>query len=133
MDKKQPFRIALALLVMLSVASSINANPTPAPDTATGVEGVVTISPTRPGPIRQGVPDSAPLAHREFVVKNEKGTVTTFTTDDQGKFRISLPAGHYTVSLTGKRVGMGMSGRFDVDVASGRMTTVHWDFDTGMR
>ena len=131
MDKKQPLRIALAFIVMFS--SSIKADPTPAPDAGAGIEGVITMSPVRPGPTLVDVPDSKPLPNTEFVVQNEKGVVTTFTTDDQGKFRVSLPAGHYTVSLKGKRVGVGRSGPFDVDIAASKMTKVHWDIDTGLR
>ena len=133
MDKKQPLRIALALFVMSPFFSSIKAGPTPAADATTGIEGVITMSPIGPGPTRQDVPDSKPLAKTDFLVQNEKGAVTTFTTDDEGKFRVSLPAGHYTVSMTGKRIGVGRSGPFPVDVAAGKMTKVKWDIDTGLR
>jgi hypothetical protein len=118
---------------MFSFFASAKANSTPAPDAAAGIEGVITISPIQPGPIRQGVPDSKPLPNTDFVVQNEKGAVTTFTTDDQGKFRVSLPAGHYTVSMKGKKGGIGRFGPFDVDVVPGKMTKVNWECDTGIR
>lgn len=133
MDKKQPLRIALALFVMVPFFSSTRADPTPAADAATGIEGVVTMSPIGPGPTRQDVPDFKPLSKTDFVVQNEKGMVTTFTTDDEGKFRVSLPAGHYTVSMKGKKIGIGRDGTFNVDVAAGKMTKVKWDIDTGLR
>lgn len=133
MDKKQPLRIAFTLLVVLSFFSSAKAGSTPVPDPGTGIEGVITMSPARPGPTLVDVPDSKPIPNTDFVVQNEKGVVTTFTTDDQGKFRVSLPAGHYTVSAKGKKIGIRGFGPFDVDVAAGKMTKVKWDIDTGLR
>ena len=133
MDKKQPLRIAFTLLVVLSFFSSAKAGSTPVPDPGTGVEGVITMSPARPGPTLVDVPDSKPIPKTDFVVQNEKGMVATFTTDDEGRFRVSLPAGHYTVSMKGKKIGIGRDGPFDVDVAAGKMTKVHWDIDTGLR
>ena len=57
------------------------------PDRATGVEGVVTVSPTRPGPVRaeSEIPNAAPLPNAVFTVRNERGTVTSFTTDRDRK------------------------------------------------
>ena len=95
-----------------------------------GIEGVVTVGPIRPGPIRAGAetPNSIPFAQASFVVKNEKSSVTSFTTDDLGRFHVALLAGHYTVSLT-----VGRQNSFDVDVVDGKMTKVEWHCDTGMR
>jgi hypothetical protein len=100
----------------------------------TGVEGVITISPTQGGPVRADAPSSGPLANATFVVKEEKDTVATeFTTDGQGHFRTSLPPGHYKVSLKGKKGGPGRFGPFDVEVVAGRMTKVQWECDSGIR
>ena len=99
----------------------------------TGIEGVITISPTQPGPIRADTPSSKPLASATFVVEKEKGAVASFTTDDHGRFRTSLPPGHYTVSMNGKKHGIGHYGPFDVDVVPGQMTKVQWECDTGIR
>lgn len=118
---------------MFSLFSSAQGDPTPAPKPSTGIEGVITISPTQPGPIRADVPNSKGLPNTEFVVQNEKGIVTSFTTDDQGKFRVSLPAGHYTVSLKSGRRAIGKFGPFEADVAAGKMTQVNWECDSGMR
>jgi hypothetical protein len=68
-----------------------------------------------------------------FVVENEKRAVASFTTDDQGRFRISLAPGHYTVSMNGKKHRIGYYGPFDVDVVAGRKTKVQWECDTGIR
>jgi len=67
------------------------------------------------------------------VVENEKGAVASFVTDDQGHFRISLPPGHYTVSIKEKKPAIGRYGPFEVDVVTGQMTKVQWHCDTGMR
>ena len=126
------FRRILAFLVL----SSVSATPgqmTPTPEPGTGIEGVISIGPTHGGPARIGVPDSKPLANTTFVVENEKGAVTSFTTDDQGRFRISLAPGHYTVSRRDAQPKIGRYGPFDVDVVAGQMTKVAWSCDSGMR
>jgi len=91
------------------------------------------VGPIRGGPARIGVPDSKPFANTAFVVEYEKGTVASFTTDDQGHFRISLAPGHYTVSMKDKKSAIGRYGPFEVDVVAGKMTPVEWHCDTGMR
>lgn len=118
--------IILALLLTMSLSC---AQRTSSSDT--GVKGVVTIRPIHPGPTREDVPDSGPLANCPFTVQNEKGVVASFTTDDQGQFRISLPPGHYSISMTERRARR--CGPFEVDVVSGKMTEVAWRCDTGMR
>jgi Prealbumin-like fold domain len=120
----------LALLVMFAifVPREMPADP------QTGIEGVITIAPAAPGPVRAGAPASVPLAHATWLVKNDKGAVAKeFTTDDQGRFQTSLPPGRYTVSLKGKKGGVGKFGPFDVEVVAGRMTSVQWNCDSGMR
>jgi hypothetical protein len=99
----------------------------------TGIEGVITISPARPGPVRADAPSSQPLAHAAFVVENQNGNVASFTTDEQGRFRMSLPPGHYKVSLKRNRSTIGRFGPFEVDVVAGQMTKVKWQCDSGIR
>jgi Carboxypeptidase regulatory-like domain len=120
----------LAFLIMCAVFS-----PGQTPSGAeTGIEGVITISPTQPGPVRDDAPGSGPLANATFVVKKEKDTVAAeFTTDGQGHFRTSLPPGRYKVSLKGKKGGPGRFGPFDVEVVTGKITKVQWECDSGIR
>ena len=118
------------LLVLLGLATTLSMS---AADPATGVEGVISFGPVRGGPARLGVPDSRPLANTAFIAENEKGTVVSFSTNDEGQFRISLEPGHYTVSLQEKRGGIGRYGPFEVDVVAGQMTKVAWRCDTGIR
>ena len=126
----QPFRITLVLSIMLSFSL---AQKQPTAEARTGVEGVITVSPVHGGPARLGVPNSRPLTNTDFVVQNDKGPVTSLTTDAQGQFRIFLAPGHYTVSIKQRRGGIGRYGPFDVDVVAGQMTKVEWQCDTGMR
>ena len=58
----------------------------------TGIEGVITISPIKAGPVRADAPSSRPLANAAFVVEDQKGEIASFTTDGQGRFRISVGA-----------------------------------------
>jgi hypothetical protein len=125
----ETFPMILGLLIM---AACVSAGQTPSGG-ETGIEGVITISPTQAGPVRDDAPSSGPLANAVFVVENEKGQVASFTTDDQGRFRTSVPPGHYKVSLKGKKSGIGHFGPFEVDVTPGKMTKVRWDCDSGIR
>ena len=103
-------------------------------DRGTGIEGVVMVSPVRPGPIRKDseVPNVAPLPSAVFSVANEKGAVTSFTTDGEGRFRLSLSPGHYVASLAENRFPK-PCGPFEIDVEPGKMTKVQWRCDSGMR
>jgi hypothetical protein len=123
------FTIILGLLVM-TACGCVGQTPS---GVETGIEGLITISPTQPGPIRADTPGSKPLANTAFVVENQKGQVASFTTDDQGHFRISLSPGHYKVSIKGKKGGIGHFGPFEVDVVPGKMANVQWECDSGIR
>ena len=98
-----------------------------------GIEGTITISPARPGPIRADEAGSVPLPNATFTVENNNAQMTSFTTDNQGRFRASLPPGHYKVLLKGRKSSIGRFGPFEVDVASGKMTKVQWECDSGIR
>ena len=120
----------LALLLTYGSVSSGQMEP----DRVTGIEGVITVSPIRPGPIRAGsdIPNAAPLPNAVFSVGNEKGVVTSFTTDSEGRFRVSLKPGHYVIVLAEHRFPR-PCGPFEIDVESAKMTKVEWRCDTGMR
>jgi hypothetical protein len=98
-----------------------------------GIEGTITISPAKAGPVREGEAVSVPLANATFAVENNNAEATSFTTDNNGHFRVSLPPGHYKVSLEGRKSSIGRFGPFEVDVVSGKMTNVQWQCDSGIR
>ncbi len=97
-----------------------------------GVEGVITVSPARPGPIRKGESNQAPVADTAFVVKKGDEKVAAFTTDATGHFRVMLPAGHYIVYREDTGVSIG-HWQFEVDVSADKMASVQWTGDSGMR
>ena len=121
-------------LLLLGSSFVAFADPTssPKPTAETGIEGTISVSPAHGGPTRQGVPDSKPLADTEFHVKVQSGVVATFKTDNEGRFRITLPAGHYTVSKKDSVATIG-NYSFEVDVLPGQMKRVHWECDIGIR
>ena len=124
------FPIILVFLVMAACFSSGQTQP----GSGTGIEGVITFGPTQAGPIRADALGSKPLANTTFVVENGKGAeVASFTTDEQGRFRVPLAPGHYTVSKKGKKGGIGHYGPWDVYVRADQMTRVTWECDTGIR
>lgn len=103
------------------------------PGSETGIEGVITISPIQGGPVRADAPSSRPMANTAFVVENQKGEVTSFTTDQDGRFRTPLAPGHYKVSLKARTSSIGRYGPFEADVVAGQMTRVEWHCDSGIR
>lgn len=123
------FGITLGLLLM---AAFVYAGQSPS-GAATGIEGVITISPIKAGPVRADAPDSRPLANAAFAVEDRKGEIASFTTDSDGRFRVSVAPGHYKVSLKGRTSSIGRYGPFEVDVVAGQMTKVQWQCDSGMR
>jgi len=100
-------------------------------ESATGIEGVIAISPTPPRMTREDVASPAPLINAPFVVTNESGVVASFTTDDGGRFRILVAAGHYSVSQQDNKGKIRRCGPWDVDVIAGQMTKVVWYCGTG--
>ena len=116
--------------ILMAVCACRGQSPSEA---QSGIKGVITISPARPGPIRAGEAASVPLANATFAVENKGGEVTAFTTDGNGHFRVVLAPGHYKVSLKGRKSSIGHFGPFEVDVASGKMAKVQWECDSGIR
>ena len=124
----------LPVLILLLVTPSLFADQTPSAS-GTGVEGVILVSPIRPGPLKRDseIPTSGPCGNIAFVLEGQNGAATSFITNEEGRFRVPLAPGHYIVSRKEKTGGPGYYGPFEVDVAAGKMTQVEWHCDSGMR
>ena len=127
---RRSYCLGIATLFAFTAFGAKAATPTPSPMTS-GIEGVILVSPSRPGPTRENVPNTAPVANVAFVVTGTEGRAASFTTDADGRFRVSLPPGHYTVA----RENAGRVGRwrFEAEVRAGEVTKVEWMADSGMR
>ena len=77
-------------------------------------------------------PEAVPVAKMNFDVEQGERKITTFTTDDDGHFQLSLPPGHYVVARHDPGAAVGRW-RFEADVAAGKATKVRWTADSGMR
>lgn len=125
------YRMAAVLFVALLPRMSAAVTPTPTPATS-GIEGVVFVSPIRPGPTRIDQPNARPAPNVTFSVMKSDEKIATLTTDSEGRFHLALPPGHYTVLRDdpGARVG---HWRFEVEVKPAEITSVRWTADSGMR
>ena len=129
--RNRSYLVAAVLLCALIPLVVMAATPTPNP-VPSGIEGVILVSPSRPGPTRKDQPDAAPAANVTFTVMKSDTKVASLTTDADGRFRIALPPGLYIVMRDdpGSRVG---HWRFEVEVKPGEVTSVRWVADSGMR
>ena len=118
---------------MLQCVTHAQMQPTTTPDNNTGIEGTISVSPVQGGPTRQGSSDSRPLANTAFAVNRGDRAITSFQTDEQGHFRLTLEPGHYTISRKDWKAAVGSYGPFEVSVSRGKMTAVQWKCDTGIR
>ncbi len=127
---------ALLLVTLLGVIPCLAFSQTQAAADAqsgSGVAGTIVVGPIHGGPVREGVPSTVGLPNTEFEVKQGDKVVTSFETDQQGHFKVSLPPGHYTVSRKNHAGAVGHYGPFEVTVTAGKMQSVHWECDTGLR
>ncbi len=127
------FLLLLALVASFSGVTRAQTQPTSTPGNDTGIEGTVTISPVQGGPTRQGTPDSSPLANITFEVRQGDRVITAFQTNAQGHFRQRLEPGRYSISRKDWKGAIGFYGPFEAEVSRGRMTSVSWTCDTGIR
>jgi hypothetical protein len=123
------FCASLGLLWISFVPGHMNSQT---PSIATGIEGVISISPSHGGPVREGEANSAPLADTVFEAADSAGAATTFTTDNAGRFRMALPPGRYTIKMRGAKK-FPRCGPFEVEVTAAGYAKVTWECDSGMR
>ena len=121
----------VAALFFALTLSAVADSPTPNP-MSSGIEGVILVSPSHPGPLRKDSPGPAPAGNVTFVVLKADAKVASFTTDPEGHFRVLLAPGNYIVAREdpGARIG---HWRFEAEVKTGEVTNVRWTADSGMR
>ena len=99
-----------------------------------GIEGQAVISPVRPGPTRQGIPNSAPYKTTLVVRGEGDREVARFETGADGRFRVALAPGTYRVGpLQAAGRFLPRAGEETVIVEPGKYATVTINFDSGMR
>src|SRR5215211_5485601 len=125
---------SVAILLTVSLVCACIAGGQPSKAAVTGIKGVILVSPIRPGPVTKGseFPNTAPIPNAKFSVSSDERTVTTFTTDADGRFQVLVKPGRYSVLLAENRFPRAC-GPFEVSVEEGRMTDVQWRCDSGMR
>ena len=127
---QMPISIVGATLIALLSMTAVAETPSPG---MSGIEGMILVTPTRPGPIRKEEGASAaPVRNAQFAIKAGDATVKTFTTGNEGRFQVALPPGHYVIVREGAPPRIGRW-RFEADVVAGQVTKVHWTADSGMR
>ena len=127
------FFLLLGFLALVPCLTSTHADVTTGPDASAGIEGTISASPAHAGPVHQEEPAAVPLANMAFEVKQADKVISSFVTDSQGHFKVLLPPGHYTISRKDYQRAVGHYGPFEVTVTQGKMTSVHWECDTGLR
>jgi hypothetical protein len=93
-----------------------------------GLYGVVTRGPTKPV-CQVDMPCSAPYS-RATLVFTRSGAMRKVTTDGQGKYRVALPAGLWSLRVQSSQFGWAPR---TVTVPRGRYARVNVDVDTGIR
>ena len=122
-----------AFIILAPCLAVAQTQPSPAPESSAGVKGSISAGPAQGGPSKEGVSDSRPLANITFEVKQGDRVITSFQTDSQGHFRVLLTPGHYTISRKDYTSAVGSYGPFAVEVRPGKMATVQWECNTGLR
>lgn len=119
------FVVALVLAV-LALIEAVSESAT-----ASGLRGLVTLSPTRPVCIEE-LPCSKPAAGVVLVFRRDGGSVTRVTTRPDGTYRVLLRPGRYTVVAPRYRFGSGIAPH-EVRVPRGRVAHLDFEIDTGIQ
>ncbi|MFZ1707381.1 MAG: carboxypeptidase-like regulatory domain-containing protein [Anaerolineae bacterium] len=98
-----------------------------------GIEGLVTISPTCGGPVRPGQDCTAPYQASITVLDQADRVVSQVSSDAEGRFRLALPPGNYTLRPEKPAKGIARAADVSVTVVAGQVTTVEITYDSGLR
>lgn len=100
-----------------------------------GIEGIVTIGPTCPVEKFPPDPDCADKSYKaalEVTTKDGK-SVKRFSSGDDGKFKVSLPAGEYIIQNDSVSSILPRMAPMNVIVKNGKFTKIDIGFDSGIR
>ncbi len=126
-------RIALAVALLALVVGAC-ANKTAGGSGSSGIQGHVVIGPTCPVEIAGSPCPPAPFAAK-ITVKRDGNVVRTFETGTDGRFRIPLEPGTYTIEAQGLNQNpiQRMQPLPPVTVRQNGFTGVTISFDSGIR
>lgn len=134
-----PPLVALALALALLLAGcglTTTGASTPSPVPTGTLDGKVVASPTCPVEPVAHPCSPAPVPHRPITIKTPDGKVVeTVTTDANGHFSATLPAGSYVlqVAIEPGTVGIRQATPGNVSIVAGKTTTITIELDTGIR
>jgi hypothetical protein len=118
--------VALAAAVLASSAGAATGT------SSSGLRGLVTRGPIVPVCVA-GQPCSGPAKNVTLVFSRNDGVVRRATTNDEGRYRVRLPPGLYSVRLAVKqRIGRGLEPH-RARVVANRFRRVDFSIDTGIR
>jgi hypothetical protein len=121
-------------ILLFALALTLAACGTPAAQAGTGIQGTVQAGPTCPVERVNSPCPPRPLA-ATVVVRDASGAeVTRFHSGADGRFKVDLAPGTYT--LVGLNIGSGFLPRpipTSVTVTPGSYTTINVEYDSGIR
>jgi hypothetical protein len=124
-------RLCALILVAVVVAGC---GAAPRAQTGSGIQGTVEAGPTCPVERLNSPCPPHPLAATVVVTDSQGAEVTRFHSGTDGRFKVDLPPGTYT--LVGQPIGASMLPRpipTTVTVTSGSYAAVNVEYDSGIR
>lgn len=107
--------------------------PAPLKPGESGIQGMVTISPTCGGPVRPGQDCTAPYQAAITVLNQAGQAVAQVTSGADGRFALALPPGAYTLRPEKPAKGIAQAAEVSVTVAAGEVAAVEITYDSGLR
>ena len=122
--------VCMALAGMLACGGASD----PAPASDSGIEGIVLIGPTCPVVVEGRDCDDKPYVGEVRIVdRASRKLVATARSGDDGRFRVSVAPGDYTLEPVANAGGLPFGKPIDVTVRPHTYETVTVSFDSGIR
>ncbi|MBI4314403.1 MAG: carboxypeptidase regulatory-like domain-containing protein [Chloroflexi bacterium] len=122
---------ALALTVLAGCAAPGSPGATAIPAGTSGIEGQVTIGPMCPVVMLNDPCPDQPYQATMDVLDASGEQVAQFQSDTQGRFKVALAPGVYTIRPQGE--GITRAPQQDVTVVDGQFAPVEIIYDSGIR